>query len=64
MPTGSQLLSLGVDSLQLDTTIQPGDDFDAYVNGIWRAANPIPADKSSWGVTTILHEQILEVPSA
>ncbi len=28
----------------------PGDDFDGFVNGAWRAATPIPADRASTGV--------------
>lgn len=28
----------------------PGDDFDGYVNGAWRAKTEIPADRSSTGV--------------
>ncbi|MFN3940643.1 MAG: hypothetical protein ACK4IY_08635, partial [Chitinophagales bacterium] len=30
----------------LDSTFKPGDDFYAFVNAKWIAANPIPADKS------------------
>lgn len=31
----------------MDTTINPGNDFFAYTNGIWLKNNPIPADKNS-----------------
>jgi len=33
----------GVDPTGLDTSVDPGDDFFAYVNGKWIAANPSPA---------------------
>jgi putative endopeptidase len=31
----------------MDTTINPGNDFFAYTNGTWLKNNPIPADKNS-----------------
>ena len=31
-------------------SVQPGDDFNAYVNGGWIDATEIPADKSHWGI--------------
>ena len=33
----------------VDRKIDPCTDFDAYANGPWRAANPIPAQQSRWG---------------
>jgi len=33
----------------VDPKIDPCTDFDAYANGPWRAANPIPAQLSRWG---------------
>jgi putative endopeptidase len=35
------------DVQNMDTTIRPGDDFFAYVNGTWLKNNPIPADKNA-----------------
>jgi putative endopeptidase len=35
------------DIQNMDTTMKPGDDFFAYVNGSWLKNNPIPADKNS-----------------
>ena len=32
------------DLKNMDTTIKPGDDFFAYVNGTWQKNNPIPPD--------------------
>ena len=34
---------------EVDRTIDPCTDFDAYANGPWRAANPIPDQLSRWG---------------
>ena len=40
----------GVDLAGIDHAIQPGDDFDGYANGAWRAQAVIPEDRSSTGV--------------
>ncbi len=41
----------------LDTSINPGDDFFAYANGGWIKKNPIPADQSSWGIGGLVVEE-------
>jgi putative endopeptidase len=41
----------------MDTTVNPGDDFFLYVNGNWVKNNPIPADKNSWSAFTELDER-------
>ena len=41
----------------MDTSIKPGDDFNAYVNGAWMSNTEIPADKASYGIGYIVHEQ-------
>jgi putative endopeptidase len=41
--------AVGVDLAGIDRSVQPGDGFDQYANGAWRAANPIPADRSNIG---------------
>jgi len=40
---------IGVDLAGIDKTVKPGDDFDAYASGAWRAKTEIPADRSSTG---------------
>ena len=42
--------SWGVDLTARDTAVKPGDDFDNYANGGWRARTEIPADQASAGV--------------
>jgi len=41
----------------MDTLVNPGDNFDAYVNGTWEKKNEIPADKASYGIFEILDDQ-------
>ena len=40
---------VGVDLAGIDKSAAPGDGFDQYANGGWRARNPIPADRRSIG---------------
>ncbi len=40
----------GVDPTAFDKSVKPGDDFERYANGAWRARTEIPADRSSVGI--------------
>jgi len=40
----------GVDLTGMDRSVNPGDDFDRFVNGTWAAKTEIPADQPSAGV--------------
>jgi len=33
----------------LDTKVDPGEDFDSYANGGWKKLNPLPADRARYG---------------
>ena len=50
----------GVILANMDTLVKPGDDFAAYVNGAWDKLNDIPADKSSFGVGSMLNDKARE----
>ena len=39
-----------IDTAAIDASVKPGDGFDQYANGAWRAKAEIPADRSSTGV--------------
>ena len=49
--------SWGVDPALLATDVKPGADFNAYVNGPWIAANPLPPEFSRLGAFTLLSEK-------
>jgi putative endopeptidase len=50
----------GIDLAGMDKSVAPGDDFNAYTNGGWIKATPIPADKSSYGAGAILADETRE----
>jgi putative endopeptidase len=50
-------LSSGLLLENMDTTVNPGDNFQMYVNGAWIKNTEIPADKASYGVGYIVHEK-------
>ena len=46
----------GVGLDDIDTTVDPGDNFNSYVNGKWVAENEIPADRQRYGAFDMLRE--------
>ncbi|SFE44836.1 M13 family metallopeptidase [Flavobacterium xueshanense] len=50
----------GINKENMDTSVQPGDNFDAYVNGAWMKKTKIPDDKASYGVGYMVHEKAQE----
>ena len=49
-PAARHFGTWGVDLTAMDRSVNPGDDFDRYVNGTWEAKTEIPADQASAGV--------------
>lgn len=58
--TGETALKSGILLENMDTSVRPGDDFHAYVNGKWIKENEIPADKASYGAGYMVHEEAEE----
>lgn len=54
-----QAASLKADVLavNMDTTVQPGDDIFMYANGGWIKRNPIPGEESQWGIGNLVIEE-------
>ena len=48
----------------LDTNIAACDDLNGFVNAKWLAANPVPADRTTWGSFELLAERSLEIQHA
>ena len=53
----SRKLTSGILIENMDTLVNPGDNFMMYVNGTWMKNTEIPADKPSYGIGTIVHEE-------
>ena len=47
----------GIDVASIDTTVDPGDDFFAYMNGKWVAQAELPADRSVFSTAHLLNER-------
>jgi putative endopeptidase len=50
----------GLIDANFDRSVRPQDDFFRYVNGTWLKDTPIPADKSSYGITQVQEDRNLE----
>ena len=57
---GAPAPARGLDVPGMDRTVHAGDDFYAFANGGWMKATPFPADRSSYGLFTILEEEVNE----
>ena len=55
-----KVLVSGIDTAGMDTSVRPGDDFFAYVNGKWAAETAMPEDKSRYGTFDILRDESQE----
>ena len=42
----------------MDTTVQPNQDFFHYANGGWLKKNPIPNDETKWGIGNKVKEEL------
>ncbi|MDE0757288.1 MAG: M13 family metallopeptidase [Pseudomonadales bacterium] len=47
----------GVDLKARDLKTTPGDDFHQYANGKWLSENPVPAERTSCGVSALIRER-------
>ena len=56
-PPAPTPLSSGMDVRGMDKSVRPGDAFYQYVNGGWLKATEIPADKSRYGLFTMLGDE-------
>ena len=54
----------GIDLTALDTSVRPGDDFFAYVNGKWVERTEMPADRSRYGTFDELRDESQEAVRA
>ena len=50
----------GIDTLGMDRSVRPQDDFYRFVNGAWDDKMPIPADRSNYGALVEVGERAQE----
>src|ERR1043165_2868798 len=49
--------TFGFDTNGMDKAVKPGQSFYNFANGAWAKATPIPADKSNYGMFTVLSDK-------
>ena len=50
--------SWGYEPSAMDSSVKPGDDFFAYVNGSWLKRTEIAPDRTYVGIDSVLNDQI------
>jgi putative endopeptidase len=55
---------ISLQASDLDDNVAACQDLDAFVNHKWLAANPVPADRTTWGPFVALTERSLEIQHA
>jgi putative endopeptidase len=51
-----QIGTYGFDEAGMDRSVAPGENFYLFANGTWARNTPIPADKSNYGMFTMLDD--------
>lgn len=57
MESNGRSMASGVEQSNFDQNVDPGDDFYRYVNGNWLDRTEIPADRSNYGIFTVLADE-------
>ena len=52
-----KMITSGLDPMDMDTTVSPNVDFDAYANNGWKARHPLPDEKSRYGAFDVLADE-------
>ena len=55
-PKPAPVKDVAIKKTELSMTVKPSEDFFEYVNQNWSIANPIPSDKSRFGMFDVLDE--------
>ncbi|MBN6151476.1 M13 family metallopeptidase [Xanthomonas sp. AmX2] len=63
-PGAADAPPISLRSADLDPSVDACADLNGFVNGKWLAANPVPADRTTWGSFELLGERSLAVQHA
>src|SRR5690349_8659251 len=44
----------------MDTAVNPAEDFFAFANGGWLKKNPIPGDETGWGIGQLVNKELYD----
>jgi len=55
-PRGAEIGTFGFDTAGMNRAVPPGEDFYEFANGTWARTTAIPADKSNYGMFTMLDD--------
>ncbi len=47
-----------IDKINMDVSVNPGDNFYLYANSNWLKNNPVPGSKTRWGSFDMLREEV------
>lgn len=59
-PKQSDTTKADILQADIDTTVNPADDFFDFANGRWIKNNPIPASETSWGIAHLVGEELYQ----
>ncbi len=57
IPTACVAQLRGIPTENIDRSVNPCTDFDAYANGQWRATHPMPDIQVAWAIRTITQDE-------
>src|SRR5688572_6498130 len=56
--SGSKASGVDILKVNVDSSVNPADDFFEYANGGWIKNNPIPGDETGWGIANLVNEEL------
>lgn len=56
LSTREKVMTAGIKTENMDTSVRPGENFYDYATRGWRNANPVPDDYSRYGAFEVLHD--------
>ncbi|MBA3829424.1 MAG: M13 family metallopeptidase [Taibaiella sp.] len=58
--TENKTVKKDIITTNIDSTVNPADDFFDYANAGWIKKNPIPGDETSWGIAHLVQQELYD----